>query len=348
MILVAILYGWVLFVAVTNTLLMVRLRATGRSAPQTFEVLIPARNESATLPICLPPLIESGARVTVYDDASDDGTGDIASNLGAAVIEGSALPPGWTGKNHACFQLAARADKDWFLFLDADVRPSPEFATAFEELLREIPDEVGVVSGFLRMIPGEGIEPLYLSWVPWILLATNPFGLVSRTGVGHNRFTNGQFTAWRRDLYHEMQPNETLKDRVLEDVLIGRLLARRGVRVQILDATRVISVKMYTTLGEAVRGMAKNSAEIGGGPRGSALLAVVFLLLGWGWLLGGSWMWALYLMLVLSKVLTDRLVRLPLWTSPLIPLTCSAAAATVLWSLRLQRSGRREWKGRQY
>lgn len=346
MILLFLLYGWLVLVSATNLLLM--RRPQGR-APVCFEVMIPARNEAGQIERVITPLVAAGVKVTVFDDESDDGTGSVASGLGAAVVSPvDPLKKGWTGKNRACHELAERATAKWVVFLDADTVPSAEFGEAMSKFLATREAEVAVVSGFPRMNPGAGLEPAYLGWVPWILLATNPFGLVAISGRGHNRFTNGQVVAWRRDALAEHRPFETLRGEILEDVKIGRLLAKRGVKVEVAHLSRVLAVNMYPTLGEAVKGMSKNSADIGGGMVGSLVFAAVLVALGWGWLLGGPSAGWLFGMLLLSKVLTDRVIRYPLWTVPLLPLTLLAGALTVVRSLLLKRRGQLQWKGRTY
>ncbi len=106
----------------------------------------------------------------------------VAAAAGARVLRGGELPAGWTGKNHACHRLAQAAAEDsparWWVFLDADVYPEPGFLGGLvQHLERHRPP---VLTGFPKGLPGRGIEPLFLAWVGWILLATNPFALVSR------------------------------------------------------------------------------------------------------------------------------------------------------------------------
>lgn len=356
-----VLYGYVLLVAALNLLLMRRPKP---GPGPTFAVLIPARNEADNLRRLIPELTaqklidphtgaETPLQVFVFDDESDDGTAEVAAAGGATVLRASEpLPPGWTGKNRACHLLAQAAAEaspaEWWVFLDADVYPEPTFAAGMQGLLREVGARCPVVSGFPRGIPGEGVEPVYLSWVSWVLLATNPFGLVSRTGKGHSRFTNGQITAWKASLYTELWPNERLKGRILEDVLIGRLLAQEGKRVEVANLASFLAVRMYRTLGEALNGMSKNSYEITGSVVGTFALAAFFMLIGIGWLGMGPWLWHGFGALLLSKLLADRTMRGPLWVWPLMPLTCLMAAYTMLRSWGWHRAGKVEWKGRTY
>lgn len=376
----AVVYGWLLLTALSNRLLMVRPRPSS-SAPN-FCILIPARNEAENLRQLLPSL--QGVKIYVFDDESSDGSAEVAASLEATVIRGGPLEAGWTGKNRACHELAKVAAEDssaeWLLFLDADMRASPSFVGAVQGLVETVGRRASVISGFPRMIPGRGFEPMYTSWVPWILLATNPFGLVSRTGKGHNRFTNGQFTLWRASTYWELMPNQTLKDRILEDVLIGRMLARQGVRTEVVDMSPYLATRMYGTLRKGLDGMSKNSYEIMGGMVGTVAMAVVLLHVGWGWVLGGIWAFWLAVALVLGKFMTDfqtyfsssplplphprssaaershgtdlwaqeRAALTWLWVALFMPVTATLASFTFLRSAIWHHRGEVHWKGRTY
>lgn len=340
-------YSLLALIAGLNLALMRRPPRTG--ACWNPAIAVPARNEAHNLRELVPALTAQGVAVYVYDDESTDGTAEVAAAAGAKVLLGGPLPPGWLGKNWACHKLAQAVAEDhpgeWILFLDADVRPSMDFVLRFGFLAtrRGAPN---VITGFPTMLAGAGLEPAYLGWVPWVLLATNPYGLVARTGAGHSMFTNGQVVGWRTATYLRVLPHEANRAEVLEDVMIGRALARLGERVEVANLSNILSVRMYATLSEAVSGMSKNSASIAGPGWGSALVAGGLLLAAWGWLLAARlWPWAL-LLLLLSKFLTGRVVRYPPWTIPLLPLTLTAAALTVLRSWRLRRLGRLEWKGR--
>ena len=64
-------------------------------------VIVPARNEEASLPACLDSLVSQGGvvfEVIVVDDASADRTRQIAQSFPRVhVIDAPPLPSGWTG-----------------------------------------------------------------------------------------------------------------------------------------------------------------------------------------------------------------------------------------------------------
>ena len=99
----------------------------------SVSVLIPARNEEAHIRDALMPVLDQGAvvkEVLVYDDLSIDRTAACVREVSmrsekVRLIPPLALPQGWCGKPFACAQLAAVANGDWLLFIDADARIQP-------------------------------------------------------------------------------------------------------------------------------------------------------------------------------------------------------------------------------
>jgi glycosyltransferase involved in cell wall biosynthesis len=347
------LYGLTALVGFLNLLLMRhphRLREGLK-----FCILIPARDEAENLRRLIPSLREFNPEipVLVFDDESTDATAAVSKSLGATVVSPSeSLPQGWTGKNRACHELAKAAAQlvgiDWFLFLDADVYPSPEFIPAMRSLCAEAPPSVGVVTGFPQIQAGRGLQPLFLAWVGWVLLCTTPYGLICRTGKGHVRFKNGQVHAWRREVYLALMPNEAVRTRIMEDVEIGRLLARKGVGVEVANLSSVFGVRMYETWQETLDGMSKNSFEITGSVAGSIAIAASFLVAGWGWLFMGRLMpYGLGLMF-LSGVFTVMIVRTVFWPALLAPVIPTIGAYTIIRSAIWHKTGRVRWKGRLY
>lgn len=348
-------YGVLALIAASNWLFLRRPRLRlGASEGPTVVVLIPARNEEENLARLLPTLLgqdHDRPRVYVFDDESSDRTAEVAAASGAIVLRGGPLPDGWTGKNRACDGLAQAVmedcDAEWLLFLDADVRPAPDFIPALRGMLATLRPHVKVLTGFPRILPGRGIEPLFIGWVGWALLATNPFGLTARTGLGHSQFTNGQATLWRRDVYADLWPNRRVRSAVLEDVLLGRLLHGEGIGLEVADFSSVMSVRMYETWRETLDGMSKNAYEITGTAWGSMATALLFLLLAWAWLASPAW-WAPFSLLGLSYLFPALTCRSTPLAALVAPIMLTIGAFTVLRSLHWRKRGTVTWKGRTY
>jgi len=95
-------------------------------------VCIPARNETHAMTDSLQRVIESTypkLEVLVLDDLSGDDTSALIkafAHEGIRFVEGSKLPDGWLGKNHALQGLLKQASGTYVLFMDVDTRLSPE------------------------------------------------------------------------------------------------------------------------------------------------------------------------------------------------------------------------------
>ncbi|MDB5180199.1 MAG: hypothetical protein JWN12_831 [Candidatus Saccharibacteria bacterium] len=95
-------------------------------------VCIPARNETHAMTDSLQRVIASTypkLEIIVLDDLSGDDTSALIkafAHEGIRFVEGSKLPEGWLGKNHALQGLLEQASGTYVLFMDVDTRLSPE------------------------------------------------------------------------------------------------------------------------------------------------------------------------------------------------------------------------------
>jgi hopene-associated glycosyltransferase HpnB len=97
-------------------------------------VVIPARNEAAVVGEALASLLQQNfsgpLQIVVVDDASEDGTAEIARAAGeVTLVRSESFPAGWTGKLWALSQGVAKArdfSPDYLLFTDADIRHGSE------------------------------------------------------------------------------------------------------------------------------------------------------------------------------------------------------------------------------
>jgi hopene-associated glycosyltransferase HpnB len=119
-------------------------------------VLIPARNEAASIRRTLSALKKQGGalKIVLVNDQSSDETVPIARSTletGLSVIDGTSLPDEWTGKLWALEQGLRTIGTDLLLLLDADIELEPGMVGALKQkLLGEKLDLVSIMA-WLRM-----------------------------------------------------------------------------------------------------------------------------------------------------------------------------------------------------
>src|SRR5437764_13930484 len=92
------------------------------TAQPTISVIVPARDEEASLGACLESLVaQTGVsfEIIVVDDGSTDRTREIAQSFsGVRVVDARSLPQGCAGKNNAMSAGSKQARGQWLLFTD--------------------------------------------------------------------------------------------------------------------------------------------------------------------------------------------------------------------------------------
>jgi hopene-associated glycosyltransferase HpnB len=123
---------------------------------QGVTVIIPARNEEECIGRTLKSVAAQGRghEILLVDDQSTDATVAEARNLGLTnlrILQGTALPPDWTGKLWALEQGRGAAANDYLLLLDADIELLPGTLPALLEKLRSERRQMVSLMAFLRM-----------------------------------------------------------------------------------------------------------------------------------------------------------------------------------------------------
>lgn len=113
---------------------------------------IPARNETHAMTACLERALASDypkLEIIVLDDGSRDDTSILIKSFahaGIRFVEGSPLPEGWLGKNHALHGLVEQASGSYVLFADVDTRFSSDtISQLVEYAVQEQADMVSVL-----------------------------------------------------------------------------------------------------------------------------------------------------------------------------------------------------------
>lgn len=248
----------------------------------TVSVLVPARNEEATIEACVraalaqePPVHE----VIVADDHSTDRTGEILTALAAEaprlkVIHPPELPPGWVGKPHACHHLSEAATGDVLVFVDADTRLTRDGVARLHGVFRTY--RARVISAFPRQEMVTLAERLMVPILPLTFTSWMPLDLVWKHVDPRLLVANGQVLAFRREAYDAIGGFRAVRAEIVDDMAMCRRAKEHDERVVFLDGQDVAVCRMYRSASELWSGFTKNTF-VGLGRSWVALAFVIFM-----------------------------------------------------------------------
>ena len=237
------------------------------SAPPAVSLLIPARNEEAGIADCVRSALAGrgvDVEVIVLDDQSTDGTADRVRELAATeprvrLESAPPLPPGWCGKQHACWALASLATHPVLTFIDADVRLEPDGLRRSAQFLQG--SAAGLVSGVPRQITETFLERLLLPLIHFVLLGYLPLQQMRASKQPALGAGCGQFFMTTRTAYDAAGGHAAIRASLHDGITLPRAYRRAGIKTDLFDATPVARCRMYRTGHEVVRGLAKNATE---------------------------------------------------------------------------------------
>lgn len=242
-----------------------KLTRVNRHYTDMVSILIPARDEEANILQLLRSIHQQDYQhyeVIVYDDGSSDNTLNICTEFAAEhpnfkVIKGGKLPPGWTGKNHACFQLAAQARGEFFLFLDADDTINNGLINSAVHRVHLY--KLGLLSLFTDQVMKTMGERATVPLLHFLLLNLLPLRLVFLSKNAAFSTACGQFMLFDAAIYRQHQWHQQAKNKVVEDAEIMWLVKSAKYNGEVLLANGMMSCRMYAGYSEAINGFAKNA-----------------------------------------------------------------------------------------
>ena len=244
-----------------------------REGPATVEgalltVIVPARNEAAAIGETLRSLLASeGVELAVIavNDRSTDATGAIMHSVAAAsegslrVLEVTDLPPGWMGKTHAMALAARSCITPYILFTDGDILFAPDaLARAMHFVLAEQADHFVLLPTPIVKTVGErmmmgAIQALAI-WGLRLWKVADPRAK-DFLGVGG-------FNLVRAEAYRAVGGFEGLRMEVLEDLRLGFVLKRAGLRTRVAFGRDLVRVHWAAGALGIVNGLTKNAFAV--------------------------------------------------------------------------------------
>jgi len=324
-------------------------------------VMVPARDEEASLGTCLESLVaQTGVsfEIVVVDDGSTDRTRQIAQSFpGVQVADPGPLPPGWSGKNNALVAGVKRAQGEWLLFTDADtVHLAGSLARSVAEARQR-----GVV--LLSYSPEQEVHGLWEKAVMPVIfaeLASSYRPSEVSDPASPAAAANGQYILISREAYDAVGGHAAVATRLLEDVALARAVKAAGCKIFFRYGGDAVRTRMYRSFAQLREGWTKNLVLLFRSPVRLAVLRLTeFVLIVSGAAIAvatglrGKWYPALVaatVTVVLWSFLLKRIRNAHFsWDAD-----CLAVVGLPLFSYLLLRSrlayakGTVSWKGRRY
>ena len=198
-------------------------------------VVIPARNEAATIDCAIESIYKqkypNSIHIIVVDDQSADRTADIARNwANLHVLSGKALPKGWTGKLWAIHQGLNYAntkipEAEFVLMTDADIEHGPD---SIRQLVFKAQNEhLHLVSLMVRLRTESFWEKLLIPAFIYFFQKLYPFPWVNDP-TSPTAAAAGGCMLIRRKILQNAGGVERIRDQLIDDCAIGRLMKACG------------------------------------------------------------------------------------------------------------------------
>jgi len=251
-------------VTVFNFISDPKLRRVNKQYNHLVSILIPARNEEANiveLLISIKNQDYTHYEVLVLDDGSTDNTYQLCADIASAdkrftIIKGKPLANGWLGKNYACHQLAQQANGEYLMFVDADDVVNNGLINSAIHRMKA--NKLSLLSLFTNQVMATVGENLVVPLMHFMLLNLLPLRLVLLVKNASVSAASGQFMLFDADDYRRNNWHQQVRDKVVEDVEIMRLVKGNKLNGEALLANGLISCRMYKGYRESVNGFSKN------------------------------------------------------------------------------------------
>ncbi len=230
--------------------------------PPLVSIIVPARNEELNIARCVNSILkqELSLELIVVNDGSTDDTCAIVSRIAASnhrlrLISINELPSGWTGKNYAVYTGFLESSGKWILFCDADTyhyEGSLNKAVVLCEThgfdcLSYSPEQECDTFGERLLQPA--VFQLLDEWFPYERVSDSE---------RNDAAANGQYIFIRRKVMNAIGAHATVKDKILEDLEIAKILKSSGYRLHFARGTGIVKTRMYRSFREWWRGWAKS------------------------------------------------------------------------------------------
>ena len=222
--------------------------------------VIPARNEAELIGPVVTSLLNQCAAMPVLlvDDASSDGTADVARRASEKagktdalmVIQSKPLPAGWTGKlwsMHQGIERARELNPAWFLLADADVVQGAETVANLGLIASE--GHYDLVSFMVKLHCESLPEKLLIPAFVYFFFMLYPPAWIRDTRRSTAGAAGGCMLV-RADTLERAGGLEAIRGALIDDCSLARLLKQHGGRLWMGLADQSQSLRQYETFSD--------------------------------------------------------------------------------------------------
>ncbi len=230
-----------------------------------LSVIVPARNERASLPATLPSWLNQDypeSEIVLVDDTSSDGTAECAREIAARfrrevrVINGVKPPPGWTGKLWALQQGIDASTGEWLLFTDADIYHSPNLWRGL--VSKALAEQRAMVSLMALLDTSGGWARLLIPAFVYFFYLLYPF---KKVGDVHSRMSAaaGGCILISRYALDRIGGLAGHRDAWIDDLALARRVKGAGMPLSLSLTRSAVSIRPYHKLGDIWGMVARNA-----------------------------------------------------------------------------------------
>jgi hopene-associated glycosyltransferase HpnB len=217
-----------------------------------ISVIIPARNEAGQICRTLEALARQGENlhVIVVDDQSQDDTASRArsfQHLELNVIDGQALPKGWTGKLWALQQGVAAVERPITVLLDADITLAPGVLVELRDKMQH--QKLALVSVMAELSMRTYWEKLLLPAFIYYFKQLYPFALSNNPRIKFVAAAAGGCIMMKSDTLKAIGGFAGIKATLIDDCALARRVKQKGYSTWLGLSRDVYSHRPYGDLG---------------------------------------------------------------------------------------------------
>lgn len=230
----------------------------------SLSVIVPARNENASLPLTLPSWLDqdySESEIILIDDESTEGTAECAHSIASRlkrtilIIKGT-LPPGWTGKLWVLQQGTNVSNGEWLLFTDADICHCPNL---WRGLVTKAFIEQREMVSLMALLDTEGMwARLLIPAFVYFFHFMYPFEKVRESQSNISAAAGGCVLVSRRAL-------DTIggiaghRNAMIDDLALARRIKQAGLPLSLSLTKSVVSIRPYRRLSDVWNMVARSA-----------------------------------------------------------------------------------------